>query len=627
MSDKVEFEFKSEEIESGEEGISPFQQELANEILNVSSPYKFIFVEAPTGAGKTYSFILPVLKANISSIGFNPHIMIAEPTREIISDLERNIQIYVNGYNEIHPSEKRNVSVAIITGETQVQEGDRQHQIYNAVVNNDVVIMTPDILSLYVAGNYVRGTNEWKLRKSTNFQDPLSQLSAIIFDEYHTYDPESLGRILSVATIAVKAKFPKLKFIFPSATPSEKFKGILEDVLKNIAPDSIKTIPASTLEEKGIGRKMRGRLKLVITSEDISNTVDEVKNFLKKEGNKKMLYIFNSVVESERFADSLKKNGITPKIVNGFHTDQSGSNERIIVATSTMELGVNISDNELGHIEPGYYFESLSQRLGRFSRGVQDSTVYLHVDDELLNEFKRIKTDRYYDFLKEVSKIVQAKYIHESTVRYNSRIFTYCVYRNTHREGLRDHIRDALLVLKGERLLAVDDVLHVVEKCEGDYRDKEHFIQWWRDYFRAYGYFRGAISNVRVRLPERGETEYDYIWILNHTDFRMEGDTYVIERWRDTPRKPSVSYKGFLSENEPVTFKWEEIWKDGGRKFKEKWYEALDDALEKLNLSEEQSKKCSSTLKEALSTIQWKLLPVKKFPPSEVNQADFSIFI
>jgi len=627
MSEDVVFEFESEEIGIGEEGLSPFQQEFINEIQDHSGQHKFIFMDAPTGAGKTYSFTLPILVADIRSTGFKPHILISEPTREIIRELKRDIPRYVEKYKETYPSEKKNVSVTTITGETPVTEGGRQLQIYSAVLNNDVVIMTPDILSLYIAGNYVWGNNEYALRKSTNFQDPLSLLSVIVFDEYHTYDPESLGKILSIATIAVKAKFPMLRFVFSSATPSEKFKKILEDVTKDIAPDSIKSITATPSKEKGKGRKLRGHMKLVVTTKDISSTIDEVQAFLEARGNGKMLYIFNSILESERFGDLLIKNDITPRIVNGFHDSQVDFNERIIVATSAVELGVNIGNVELGHIEPGYYFENLSQRLGRFSRQDQDSTVYLHVGEEWLNEFRSIKTNNYYDFLKKVSEIVQPKHIQETAVRNNARVFTYCVYKNTHREGLRDHIMESLLVLGGGKLLDVDRALHVVEKCDGDYGDKTHFLRWWHDYFRAYGYFRGAISNVKVRLPKGIQTEYDYVWILRHAEFTTEGDTFVINNWREIPKKPLLKYTGFLS-GDSVLFEWDEIQKnDGNRKFRDRWYSALKKALGDLDLSDEQRDECYTILKEALYTIHQGLLPVDKSISSGVDRNELNIFI
>lgn len=609
MSESVEFNFDHEYVDTDETGTPSFQREFVDELINGN--HEVLFLHAPTGVGKTYSFILAIVESNPKRLDPHLHVIVAEPTNEIVNEfyckfvtmMERNSR---NG-TELP-------TARMITGQTHSSEG-RMKEIRGAVSSNNLVVTNPDILSLYVAGNYLRTAR----RDSANFQDALMQADVIIFDEYHSYDPQSLGKILSILLISRSLKLGTPKFVFSTATPSEKFMRMVKEAVgdENVLEISVSTDPSSQK-----GREIRGELRVVVTDEDIFDTVEEATKFNEGKGRGRMAYIFNSVVEAEKFVDSLEAVGSHPEVVDGYRRNlrnrargdalcvqgAEAIEGAVLVATSSIELGVNIPNLSLGRIQVGYYFENFAQRVGRFARNGQRSEVYVHVDHDLLEGFRSIKSggyNDYHDFLIQVSKLIASKHISETELLNNRDIFTYCVWRNTNRPGLKDSIKDVLKSSGGGYLFGVGQVLEEIKKDNIASEHVNAFIDWWNYYFLSYGYFRGATSEVSVRLPNGLETRYDWLHVFRWAQLRMDGDVYVIERWRERGEvaKPSVSF-GDFRRGEKV-FDWERMKPGNERLFKAEWKEQLkSDLATYLHIrDDEKLKRYAAILGRALNAI------------------------
>ena len=630
MSEQVEFNFKEEYIDSNEEGLSSFQADFIEEIQ--TGRHNAIFLNAPTGSGKTYSILLALFKYDNKRMMDAPHIIVAEPSNEIVDELYCNF-LALN--KSLRGKDGKQLSAVRITGRARSISG-RQKEIRDAITGNNLVITNPDILSLYVAGNYLVNPRP----DSTNFQDSLIQTSVIVLDEYHCYDPQSLGKILSIVEIVKSAHLDHLKFVFSSATPSERFINMVKKVL---GEQSIKETSVKPVSSGQMSTEMRGQMRLILSDGDILDTIDDAKNFALN-GRGTMAYIFNSVVDCERFADELKVEGIEARIINGYRkarrkegeaideqctTSHGGSpnSGMVIVATSTLELGVNIPYLSIGHIQLGYYFENLSQRLGRFSRRGQISTVYVHVSNEILNELKSIRTDRYYDFLTEVSKKISSRHIGETTVWKNSRIFAYCVWKHTKREYLKDRVEEAIVKLDGGYLFEANKTLKEISEDTNISPSRRNvFSDWWKNYFLSYGYFRGAISSVPVVLPDGTETSYDWIHIMRWADHPVkEENKYIIKKWREKGNsvKPSILFTDFRGSQKK--FGWDDLKPENEQKFREAWTKDMEDALRNyLHIDEDRSKKYLPSLTKALYTITPRLLKPKDI---EIEDNSDNIFI
>lgn len=626
MSEQIEFNFQREYIDSNEEGISSFQRDFIDEIQY--GDHNVVFLHAPTGAGKTYSFLLSLFKSNPNSLD-TPTLIVAEPTNDIVNEL-------YCAFSEMNEKEGKRRSVVRITGRNRSGKA-RQFEIRDAVMNHDFVITNPDILSLYISGHYIT-RDKWN---RTNFQDALLNASVIIFDEYHSYDAQSLGKILSILLISSSTGLRHLKFVFASATPSEKFVKIVEEYVDNssirkISPSPSTLVDESTSRDSKKFKELRGEMKLVFTDSDITDTLQDVKNF-KVGGRDTMAYIFNSVVDAERFADSCEREDIKVKRVDGYRrgrnsrpiSDESGCvstpgdslpNGCVIVATSSLELGVNVPHLAIGHIEPGYYLENFSQRLGRFSRRGQSSTVYVHVGSTLMEDLKHLKSGRYYDFLTDVSNLISSKYIRETEIKQNARIFTYCVWKHTKRKDFTTRIKDALIRLQGSGFFLVDEVLRNIENDSGiSSRSRSAFAEWWRQYFLSYGYFRGTINDVRIVLPDGTPTEYDRLHVMRWAVLEESGGEQRILRWleRGNPNRVAVTFMGF--DGNPKKFDWDVLKPGSENKFRQRWIEDLEDVLKEFAHSNG-----GSILEKALNTITPRLL---KPMGIELEGTDDNIFI
>ncbi len=101
------------------------------------------------------------------------------------------------------------------------------------------------------------------------------------------------------------------------------------------------------------------------------------------------------------------------------------------------------------------------------------------------------------------------------------------------------------------------------------------YFEWWDDFFRSFGWFRGRSMSVPVVYRGDRCTEADVRWLLRNCQFRIEDDNgvhrYVIERFRDRPQSLRLHYR---SPSGTVTLEGYDAVNDTS--FRARWRQELD---------------------------------------------------
>ena len=172
--------------------------------------------------GKTFAFILP---SATSSHGLRRYkTLIISPNNLLIS------QTYDDMNEIISKNSKLNdLKIAKIYGKefSGLTLSERAKKIRRSLSQMDIVISNPDVIALFLTGFYNINRNyktNWP--KMRNTADIFSEIDIIIFDEFHVYSEEELGKICSFIFLTkLIGRVPKI--IFTSATPSHKIKELL----------------------------------------------------------------------------------------------------------------------------------------------------------------------------------------------------------------------------------------------------------------------------------------------------------------------------------------------------------------------------------------------------------------
>ncbi len=146
--------------------------------------------------------------------------------------------------------------------------------------------------------------------------------------------------------------------------------------------------------EKGEGRRYKGHIELIFTDRDILDALRE------EEVRTPTLFMFDRVRGCEEGAAVLYEKGIRGwKEFSGFETRSSekmapSPGNNYILATSAGEVGINLLDLEVAHIEPGRYLENFWQRMGRAARG-RDARIVVHTTAEMVKSLPLNVDDHY----------------------------------------------------------------------------------------------------------------------------------------------------------------------------------------------------------------------------------------
>ncbi|WP_457591002.1 DEAD/DEAH box helicase [Geoglobus sp.] len=322
-----------------------FQKEAMDRILGG----KDTVIVAPTGMGKTEAFLIPLLE--ILRDGGKG--MIFYPTKALAGDQLEKVRFY---------SEAAGINAVKFDGDSGYAE---RRAVF--LGRADVILTNPDMV-------------DYHLRNTPEFREFVEQTKIIVFDELHSYsgflgsnihwlmrrvyrfaDPQIIA---SSATIANPAEFAEL--LFGRSFDVVEFDGV------------------------------RGERNILMV---YGNFYSAVRDLVFRLRGKKVLIFGNSyrsvetlawILEREGVRVGVHKAGLPRKVRESVERDFREGRLRVIVSTSTLELGIDIGDVDvvISELVPYPFFV---QRMGRSGRrsGKSIGVVVLRDEDSISNYYRR----------------------------------------------------------------------------------------------------------------------------------------------------------------------------------------------------------------------------------------------
>jgi DEAD/DEAH box helicase domain-containing protein len=404
----------------GIHALYPFQKEAIEKLRKGEN----VVITAPTGFGKTEAFIIPMIErvANERCKG-----LVFYPTKALARDQELKIRDYA-----LHAG----ISAVRFDGDS----GKRQRE---AVLSGEaeIILTNPDMV-------------DYHLRNTPAFRRIAKEIGFIAVDELHTYT----GLLGSNMHWLIKrlSRFTDFQIACASATLSnakefaeELFDRNFVHVHGNHRKAELAFImrytPSIYASIKDVVRTLIGR-KLLIFGNSY-RSVETINWILKKEG-----------IDAAVHKSGLPKR-VREKVEEAFREGRI----RIVVATPTLELGIDIGDVDAVISELVPYSQFL-QRVGRAGRKGQKSIgiLMLRADDSI-STYYRANPEEY---LKEnASGYVERK--NEEVMRYQ--IVSMCMEKPAKKEEIETKIaerllRERLLTFNGEKYFATEKGKRFVRK-------------------------------------------------------------------------------------------------------------------------------------------------------------------
>lgn len=630
-----------------------YQQKILTDQFNGAD---IIFLDAPTGSGKTFSFILPVIGTFEKDQGgiLTKTVVITEPTNQILEEEESEISLILKKFfND-------KIKVTKITGpgkEKKDQKGlahGNYENIINATYHSKLILTNPDILTLLISYYYKntiienRFNQQFNASKLKDWKQFFASVDYIIFDEYHSYNEASLGKLVAY-TILGKGSglfkdFKHLKIIFSSGTPLATFKNIIK---KNIDKsvkiyDSIKPeifYGKDIDKSKAKVTQFRGETEIIFTDREIFEETDYRNN-----DGKRRMYLFNKVVEMEQFGEKLRRENISFISYSRIDTkikdkqiDKNDSNVIISTAT-TMELGSN-KNPDIAHVEVGYNVESILQRIGRVSRRGQAGKIYIHLGQQngmLIDSIKNYTEPITYEQLtEEVEKLLNKKFLDVPSLNANIGAMLYFVYKglsfddpaksDVEKIGKKFKFFEAMVRVEEFKENAID-ILNKTQR--GDQFEIENLKRWIVNIFNSFRLFRGNILEKDIEFKRGGievvRSSQNLIWIKRFTEYEYnrENHVYLIKKFSDEPNNifcltyPSLNNRKGLSIPYLELIDKSKFTNNIKRDFNE-WYE-----WNFQNCENETLRKYLSDIQTVIENLSYLTLPTIE---TEVSDADFII--
>ena len=505
MSKKVSIKIKPQYIEYSDTMYKNFKlHKLQETFYKYDELSEINIIVAPTGTGKTFSFVLPIINKKNEKWTFRG--LIVSPTNALIEDIKENIK---KRFPEIMVGEINSV----VLDKFNVKGPERFRTILKITNENDIIITNPDIINFIIYGGY----NYYD--RIREFPEIFEKFNFIVYDEYHLYDEEQIANILTLILLRKFLTPKEIKFIFTSATPE---KG-LEDFLRE------RNIPYFKYEEKisKRGRKIHGEINLNFIREDILQFIPENKDFIYNyiKNNKKVLIIFDTLRKLKEFKESNFFPELKMVELSGYTTKQETEVKtqdcQIILGTNKIEVGVNL-EIDICFMEEGRYLRNFLQRFGRVARGNNNGEVFVFCNKikPLLSKLLEREYE-YYDFL-DIYQILKKdrEFYHQSLPKYIG-TFLYAIYMGIKNYSLKKVFFENINLGKIEKeyynkMRSINQKISKLDK----YKVHPHvklWRSWWKNFIETFRYFRENKPIVKIKdLDEDETTYYSFEWILQN---------------------------------------------------------------------------------------------------------------
>ncbi len=603
----------------GEIKLHEFQVRI-KEILNIKEDS--LIIHAPTGAGKTFAFLLP-LTMDFRDKFVDPKILIIAPTNALVYEIYESIskeKYKLNLSGDTHAD--------IWTAKDLGNWWMRMEDVAKSLDSNDIIVSNPDIISLIVSGYYAHADDNRMKQWSRIFR----KIHLLIIDEYDSYPEEEMAKLLSFIVLARSSGNTGIKYLFASATPSKKFEQMLNQFA--ISFTRYDEHPVMSMPLSG-GRKFRGKLSVTFTDKSLMSSAEEE---LHADRKWRTLFLADHVTDAEMIIDKIMRYSPSDPIleITGINTrspdkKEPSGEERFIVATNAAERGLNMRV-QIAHIEPGMYFENFRQRFGRVARG-EEGKLYVHVDQEIVRQMPdEISSDE--ELFLKLETLKPSRDVYITKVKRVSSAFMYLVYKSS-AGPLKEQVRNYLMHDKYFKWF--DEFDRLIEEFSQhgkevfDNEDIECLNKWWLDYLRAYGFFRGKSINVKVILPriDNKRSVMDIVWLKKKTEYDPPDpnseNIYRIKCYSISPKKVSLRFK--LCKE----FNISETDLRDAKVLISKWQHEFEEFFDDHRIRVEMSG--NTKLKDVIKRIE-ELLPrilepmyPSLLPPTEVEVVDNDLFI
>jgi CRISPR-associated endonuclease/helicase Cas3 len=359
---------------------------------------------APTGAGKTLCFEYLLNEDN--------KVLLLYPTNALIQSQMARF------------SEKGFCATNISAKILKKKGPERAQELWGLVSRYDIILTNPDIFQAIIGAMYVN--------PEENLIQVFHQFQYVIYDEFHAYKEFELSGILT--QIALFQNMSRCRVILSSATPKSEIVDLLG--LVRIGKDRhaplIKSIVAEPCSSDQ-GDTIRHRTTVEFHQGKILDHLDQVIHVLAraltniKDGKPQILFIFDTVKDSNRFFSQLYK--MHPDLYeyaekdNGYDTNQVGDApilaKPILISTNKSEVGLDYPIRLL-FMEDGFSIDSFIQRFGRAARH-EPAECYIYTKKEA-NPIITEEFIEYKKFLDKMSYITNQYNIKTKSV---FRLFTF----------------------------------------------------------------------------------------------------------------------------------------------------------------------------------------------------------
>lgn len=342
------------------EGIFEYQKQTFEKII----AGKNVAVTAPTGTGKTLSFILPVIQKIINEGAYGKLCaVIVTPIKALTSDQFEQIKRY---------TDCTDIRVGMLTGDTLPED------------KNEIIANPPEILLTNFDSIYTH------LLHTTRFAALFSNFKILIVDEIHYYSGIH-GSNIHHLIASLKRTNPNLQLIGASAT------------IDNLKQFSQKLFDSSEINVINSNQKNALNKFVMMAPVGISFT-SLLMNFCKelKERNKQFLIFWDSKTGVEKFAwrAAQKEIKIEPHRAGLKAWERKEIESKLksrkldgLICTPTLELGIDIGSIEVvfSILVPWSKFK---QRMGRAGRRDAPGYGILMLGDDPVSEwFKKYPRD------------------------------------------------------------------------------------------------------------------------------------------------------------------------------------------------------------------------------------------
>ena len=511
---KIPFSNTEIELERKRYRLHTFQEIFYSDLSNLPT---VIIIIAPTGAGKTFAFILPIIYSRNNNY-FPPRGLIIAPTNALIKDM-------YNSFKGVAKTEK-------ITGSTlQKHEIERPKELLNKVKSAEIIVTNPDIVNFIIHGGY-HIEESGKRRHILNFQDWtefFGKIDYVVFDEYHLYDEEQIANIL-VWLLTSCRFFKNIKWFFVSATTEPVLFKFLDNqkinykVIQQDLTDSGRVIQGKQRIHFIETSQYYSLYKWMFENGEIRNDVKEKISEAIRSG-KKIFLLFDSLREAKIAENKIKNLFHNAKIgVNtGFETGQkefdfTPTEYDVIITTSKAEVGVNYPV-QVAYIDSGKYLRNFLQRIGRIGRGGGESEIYCVTPVAVVERIKKLVKDgniAYYEFVEVLNNSFEDLKLKEERIPVFMGALLWSIYNALKYPERRKIIEELIEKFPYSKILFKLD--KVIEKAKEEI-DKEFYENlkiFWNVFKRSFMRFRDDTIQWRIFYKNQ-ETEYDIIWIFNNT--------------------------------------------------------------------------------------------------------------